>query len=68
MFALCFCMPICLSMLCTHLSVLMSLYLLQHQSDNRWYDFDDSHVVPVTEEKVKTSAAYVLFYRRVRSQ
>ncbi|CAI9100997.1 OLC1v1038211C1 [Oldenlandia corymbosa var. corymbosa] len=36
-------------------------------SDNRWYRFNDSHVSPVDEEKIKTSAAYVLFYRRAGS-
>lgn len=36
-----------------------------HQGGDRWYDFDDSHVSPISEEKIKTSAAYVLFYRRV---
>ncbi|RWR80338.1 ubiquitin carboxyl-terminal hydrolase 8 [Cinnamomum micranthum f. kanehirae] len=40
---------------------------VRHQWENQWYDFDDSHVVPVTEEKVKSSAAYVLFYRRVQA-
>ncbi|XP_058104994.1 ubiquitin carboxyl-terminal hydrolase 9-like [Magnolia sinica] len=35
-------------------------------NENRWYDFDDSHVSPVGEEAIKTSAAYVLFYRRVK--
>lgn len=38
---------------------------VHHQWENRWYDFDDNHVAPVSEDKVKTSAAYVLFYRRV---
>ncbi|KAF8403395.1 hypothetical protein HHK36_011497 [Tetracentron sinense] len=32
---------------------------------DRWYDFDDSQVFPVSENKIKTSAAYVLFYRSV---
>ncbi|XP_030522298.1 ubiquitin carboxyl-terminal hydrolase 8 [Rhodamnia argentea] len=36
-----------------------------HHGGNRWYDFDDSHVYPISMEKIKTSAAYVLFYRRV---
>ncbi|KAF5734940.1 Ubiquitin carboxyl-terminal hydrolase 10 [Tripterygium wilfordii] len=35
--------------------------------DNRWYHFDDSHVSPVTEADIRTSAAYVLFYKRVKS-
>ncbi|RYQ91432.1 hypothetical protein Ahy_B09g097304 isoform B [Arachis hypogaea] len=36
--------------------------------DNKWYHFDDSHVSPVTEAEIKSSAAYVLFYQRVRSK
>ncbi|XP_068634550.1 ubiquitin carboxyl-terminal hydrolase 8-like isoform X4 [Aristolochia californica] len=36
-----------------------------HKGENQWFDFDDSHVFPVVEDKIKTSAAYVLFYRRV---
>ncbi|KAL1544548.1 Ubiquitin carboxyl-terminal hydrolase 8 [Salvia divinorum] len=36
-----------------------------HHGGDRWYDFDDSHVSVISEEKIKTSAAYVLFYRRV---
>ncbi|PIN10924.1 Ubiquitin-specific protease [Handroanthus impetiginosus] len=31
----------------------------------KWYEFDDSHVFPVTEERIKTQAAYVLFYKRI---
>ena len=34
-------------------------------SDGSWYEFDDDRVCPVTEETIKTSAAYVLFYRRI---
>ncbi|KAL8496254.1 hypothetical protein ACS0TY_020096 [Phlomoides rotata] len=37
---------------------------VRHGGD-RWYDFDDSHVSSISEDKIKTSAAYVLFYRRV---
>jgi len=33
--------------------------------ENRWYNFDDSHVSAINEEDVKSGAAYVLFYRRV---
>ena len=33
--------------------------------ESRWYHFDDSHVSSVTEDSIKTSAAYVLFYQRV---
>lgn len=32
---------------------------------NRWYEFDDAHVSPVTNEAIKTQAAYVLFYKRI---
>ncbi|XP_028789871.1 ubiquitin carboxyl-terminal hydrolase 8 [Neltuma alba] len=32
---------------------------------DKWYEFDDSRVVPASEDMVKTSAAYVLFYRKV---
>ncbi|KAJ1953547.1 hypothetical protein EC988_002928, partial [Linderina pennispora] len=35
--------------------------------DREWYDFNDSHVSPVgSPEGVKTSAAYMLFYRQRR--
>ncbi|KAJ0971167.1 hypothetical protein J5N97_019126 [Dioscorea zingiberensis] len=34
--------------------------------EGRWYHFDDSHVSPVGEESIKTAAAYVLFYQRVK--
>ncbi|KAG4171926.1 hypothetical protein ERO13_A12G241400v2 [Gossypium hirsutum] len=36
--------------------------------ENRWYHFDDSHVSAVDESDIKTSAAYLLFYKRVRSE
>ncbi|KAE8722454.1 Ubiquitin carboxyl-terminal hydrolase 10 [Hibiscus syriacus] len=36
--------------------------------ENRWYHFDDNHVSPVDESDIKTSAAYLLFYKRVRSE
>ncbi|WCJ26655.1 Ubiquitin carboxyl-terminal hydrolase 9 [Euphorbia peplus] len=36
--------------------------------ENRWYNFDDSRVSPVNEADIKTSAAYVLFYRRVQTE
>ncbi|GMP91746.1 hypothetical protein CsSME_00042298 [Camellia sinensis var. sinensis] len=36
-----------------------------HHGGDRWYDFDDSRVSPINEDRIKTSAAYVLFYRRV---
>ncbi|XP_074303699.1 ubiquitin carboxyl-terminal hydrolase 10-like isoform X2 [Silene latifolia] len=34
--------------------------------DDRWYHFDDSCVSSVSESEIRTSAAYVLFYRRVK--
>ncbi|XP_008800670.3 ubiquitin carboxyl-terminal hydrolase 9-like isoform X1 [Phoenix dactylifera] len=34
--------------------------------EDSWYHFADSHVSPVNEDEIKTSAAYVLFYRRVK--
>jgi len=37
---------------------------VQHEGKKGWYDFDDRHVGPITEDSIKTSAAYVLFYRR----
>lgn len=33
-----------------------------------WYNYDDSHVSPVSENEIKTAAAYVLFYRKVRRE
>eukprot|EP01018_Ginkgo_biloba_P035441 Gb_06866 [translate_table: standard] len=36
--------------------------------ENRWYNFDDSHVSPISEDEIKTAAAYVLFYRKVKSE
>ncbi|XP_073062094.1 ubiquitin carboxyl-terminal hydrolase 5-like isoform X3 [Primulina eburnea] len=35
--------------------------------ENKWYNFDDSHISPINEEDVKSAAAYVLFYRKVNS-
>ncbi|KAK9078083.1 hypothetical protein SSX86_002140 [Deinandra increscens subsp. villosa] len=37
---------------------------IRHDGD-RWYDFDDNYVSPIDEGRIKTSAAYVLFYRRL---
>lgn len=36
--------------------------------ENRWYNFDDSHISPITEEEVKSAAAYVFFYRKVKGE
>jgi len=41
---------------------------MQLIDDNKWYHFDDSHVSSVNESEIRNSAAYVLFYRRVRSE
>ncbi|KAE9616789.1 putative ubiquitinyl hydrolase 1 [Lupinus albus] len=35
-----------------------------HHGGDQWYDFDDSHVHPISKEKIKSASAYVLFYRR----
>jgi ubiquitin carboxyl-terminal hydrolase 4/11/15 len=37
-------------------------YAKNHR-ENKWYKFDDSSASSVQAESVKTSAAYVLFYR-----
>lgn len=37
---------------------------VQHGRD-QWYEFDDNHVSPVGEHQIDSSAAYVLFYRRI---
>ncbi|XP_052138964.1 ubiquitin carboxyl-terminal hydrolase 8-like [Oryza glaberrima] len=37
-----------------------------HEGKKGWFDFDDRHVGPISEESIKTSAAYVLFYRRIQ--
>ncbi|KAM0750823.1 UCH-domain-containing protein [Meredithblackwellia eburnea MCA 4105] len=38
----------------------------KNPENERWYDFDDSRVTPIPDpaNKIKTSAAYLLFYRR----
>ena len=33
-------------------------------SDKTWYSYDDQSVVKVTEKDIKTSSAYILFYRK----
>ncbi|XP_076888951.1 ubiquitin carboxyl-terminal hydrolase 8-like [Bidens hawaiensis] len=35
------------------------------QCGEKWYEFNDSQVFPISEDQIKTSAAYVLFYKRV---
>lgn len=39
-------------------------WFLQHEEGKGWYKFDDECVRPITEDSIKTPAAYVLFYRR----
>ncbi|CAI0419696.1 unnamed protein product [Linum tenue] len=39
-------------------------FCLQHGHGN-WYEFDDQRVLPISKEKIRSAAAYVLFYRRV---
>lgn len=35
--------------------------------EDTWYHFDDAHVTPVSEGDIRTSAAYLLFYQRVKT-
>ena len=44
-----------------------TLPIMQLIDENRWYHFDDSHVSAVNESDIRTSAAYVLFYKRVKT-
>ncbi|XP_040381779.1 ubiquitin carboxyl-terminal hydrolase 8 [Oryza brachyantha] len=37
---------------------------IYHEEGKGWYKFDDECVRPMTEDSIKTPAAYVLFYRR----
>ncbi|GAA5987460.1 hypothetical protein JCM10908_001963 [Rhodotorula pacifica] len=36
----------------------------KNPENSRWYDFDDSRVTEINPDRVKSSAAYLLFYRR----
>lgn len=47
------------------MNVLFIFVHLQHD-DGGWFEFDDGGAFPISEERIKTAAAYVLFYRRVR--
>ncbi|KAL0088271.1 hypothetical protein F4703DRAFT_1734652 [Phycomyces blakesleeanus] len=40
----------------------------QNEKDHLWYNFDDSHASKVQVGQVKTSAAYLLFYKRRRNK
>ena len=44
---------------------ILTLLNLFMQHGGKWYDFDDDRVIPVSEDVVKSSAAYVLFYKRI---
>ncbi|RVW57124.1 Ubiquitin carboxyl-terminal hydrolase 5 [Vitis vinifera] len=46
--------------------IIVPFILLQLLDENRWYNFDDSHISAINEEDVKSAAAYVLFYKRVK--
>ncbi|RZR84479.1 hypothetical protein BHM03_00011352 [Ensete ventricosum] len=48
--------------------LLYFVFLVQLLDENRWYNFDDSHISPINEEDVKSAAAYVLFYRRTKGE
>lgn len=48
--------------------ILLYFPCLQLLDENRWYNFDDSQVSAINEEDVKSAAAYVLFYRRVKTE
>ncbi|KAL6647857.1 hypothetical protein ACP70R_015294 [Stipagrostis hirtigluma subsp. patula] len=37
---------------------------IYHEEGKGWYKFDDDCVTPISEDSIKTPAAYVLFYRR----
>lgn len=43
------------------------IWNMQIIEENRWYNFDDSHISLISEDEVNTAAAYVLFYRRVKT-
>lgn len=49
------------------LVLIYDCFHVQLLDENRWYNFDDSHISPINEDDVKSAAAYVLFYRRVRT-
>lgn len=40
----------------------------KHESNGRWYEYDDQLVTEVSEEMVKNCEAYVLFYRKINPQ
>lgn len=40
------------------------LFARMQHGNGMWVEFDDDKVFPITKDRIKTSAAYVLFYRR----
>lgn len=38
-----------------------------HEAEDKWYDFDDRYVSHVSHDSIKSSAAYVLFYKRIQA-
>lgn len=42
-----------------------TVFIFLQYGNDKWYEFDDSRVTPADEEMIKTSAAYVLFYKKV---
>jgi ubiquitin C-terminal hydrolase len=52
-------------MLKLHFVSILTVFVLMQQGGDQWYELDDSHVYPISMEKIKSSAAYVLFYRRI---
>jgi hypothetical protein len=59
-----------LTMLCFQLlnasqwSILLTCSIFLQQEGKGWFKFDDECVTPISEDNLKTPAAYVLFYRR----
>lgn len=58
------------SVICHHGTVGGGHYtsFAKHESNGRWYEYDDQLVTEVSEEVVKNCEAYVLFYRKVNPQ
>lgn len=39
-------------------------YTAYAKNNGKWFDFNDSSVYPVTEDRVVSSSGYLLFYKR----
>jgi hypothetical protein len=37
---------------------------VKNVADNKWYKYDDSHRIPITEDQIQKENAYILFYIR----